>query len=234
MPRIIGRYWIMDDGSKVPLIAGGSDGDEADLESLKAALEKANAEAAARRHELKKYDGIDPDEYRRLKEAVRKAEEEQMKAEGKFEELKERIESEWRQKLEQVESKYKELESRYHKVAIDERLVAAFAKAGAVAPEEAAALTRQMAALDDSGVYVVGDDGKTPLVKDGKRVSLEEFAQQWLEQRPHHMKAGPSGSGAPGGKGDPKGDVIKRSEFESMDPMQRAQVIKGGAKVVDG
>lgn len=241
-----GRYWIMPDGTRVPYIAGGSGDDDIEklkeqIAQLKDQLKQTNAESAARRHELREYqeklkqfEGIDMEEIKALKEKARQAEEERMRKEGEFEKILERREAEWKQKLEQVQQKYQDLEQRYQKVAIDERLVSAFAKAGAVAPEEAAALTRSLAALDDDGVYVLGDDGKTPLVKDGKRVSLEEFAQQWLEQRPHHRKAGPQGSGSPGGSRGGAGDkIITRAEFDALAPDKQAEIAKGGYKIVD-
>lgn len=242
-----GRYWVRDDGTRVPYIAGGSEdepstadsGGGEDLEKLREALKRANAEAAERRHKLKEYeerlrqfDGIDPDEVRRLKELAQKAEEERLRKEGEFEELLKRRQAEWEKRVEQMQEQAKMWEQRYRQVAVDERLVAAFAKAGAVAPDEAAALTRAMVDLDDDGVYVKGDDG-SPLLKDGKRVSIEEFAAQWLEERPHHRKAGPAGAGSVGGRGTPGGKTITRAQFDALSPVERAAVLKEGLRVVD-
>jgi len=214
--------------------------DETTIEQLKEQLKQANAEAAARRHELrelqeklKTFDGIDLDEIRELKSRAQQAEEERLKKEGEFEELLKRRQSEWGKRMQQLEEQAKQWEQKYRQVAIDERLVAAFAKAGAVAPDEAAALTRALVDLDDEGVYVKGEAG-SPLVADGKRLDLEAFASQWLEQRPHHRKAGPQGSGSPGGSRGGVGErTITRAEFEAMAPDQKAEAIKSGAKVVD-
>jgi len=240
--RLEGRWWIFPDGARVPYIAGGSDGgeDTATIEQLKEQLKQANAEAAARRHELrelqeqlKRFDGIDPDAIRKLQEQAAKAEEEKLKKAGEYEELLKRRQAEWEQRVKQMEERAQQWEQKYRQVAVEERLVAAFAKAGAVAPDEAAALTRALVDLDDDGVYVKGEDGN-PLVTDGKRMDLEAFASQWLEQRPHHRKAGPQGAGSPGGARGQGGQTkITRSEFEQMAPDQKAAAIKGGAVVVD-
>jgi len=214
--------------------AGGNE----DIEKLREALRRANAEAAERRKRLeqlealvKQFEGVDPEEYRKLKEQQRKLEEERLKKEGEFEKLLAKRQQEWERKLKETEQKVKEWEQRYRQVAIDERLVAAFAKAGAIAPDEAMMLTRHFVDLDDKGVYVKGEDGMPLLGEGGKRLTLEEFAKRWLEEHPHHKRAPSGGAGSTGGQG--KGRTMKRSEWERLDPMERVKVIKSGVQLVD-
>lgn len=210
-----------------------------DIEALRKELEEVRAEAAKRRkalreleQRLKAYEGVDPEEYRQLKERFAQLEEERLKKQGEFEELLKRKQSEWQKRLSELEQAAKTWEQKYRQVAIEERLVSAFAKAGAIAPEEAAALTRQLVDIDDEGVYVRGEDG-TPLTRDGKRISLEDFARQWLEEHPHHLRAGAGGAGSQGGRGEGSAKTMRRADWEKLPPMDRARFIREGGRLID-
>jgi len=209
-----------------------------DPEILRKELEEARKAAAKYRTRLREleermrqYEGVDPEEYRRLKEEMQRAEEERLRQQGQLEEILKRKEQEWQKRLQQLEEQAKSWEQRYRQVAIEERLMAAFARAGAIAPEECVMLTRHLVDLDDEGVYIRGEDG-APIVRDGKRVSLDEWARQWLEEHPHHLRAQGGGAGSQGGAGG-SAKTMRRADWEKLSPREKAEVIRSGVRLVD-
>jgi hypothetical protein len=219
--------------------------DEIDVEALKSENEKLkeqtqslSAEAASRRkalreaeEKLKNYDGVDPEEYRNLKEAVQAKEEEALKAKGDIDAIQARMRKEHEKSIKQLTEKYDQLELSYNNEVIDKALIAAFASSNAISPDDCAALVRGRCARDEQGAYIKGDDG-TPLLKDGKRVTLAEFAKDWIAERPHYAKAGKAGAGSRGGSKGGDGKTITRSQFNELPHADRAKFFKEGGKVV--
>ena len=73
-----------------------------------------------------------------------------------------------------------------------------------------------------------------PMLQDGKRIGLEDFAKSWVEKRPHHLKAGHEGSGSEGSGSAADGvKTVKRSVFDGWNDSQRSEFSIAGGKVVD-
>jgi len=205
--------------------------DEPTVEELQEQLKRVNAEAADRRTALKaakeqlsRFDGIDPTEYEEALKAKREAEEARLKAEGDFESLLESKTAELKTIISQKDEQLASVTKLREKEQIDGSLISALSKHNAHSPDELAILLRDKVGLDDSGAFV--RDGDSAMVKDGKRVSVDEFVKSWLDDRPQYIKAGVGGTGSTGGKQGTSGKVITRAQFEALSPAARMEHIR--------
>jgi len=202
---------------------------QAELDATREALRKANAEAAERRKALadmrSQYEGIDAEEYRKLKESQMTSEEKEAQKRA-----------EWNKLIKEAEEKAKQYATKYEYAMVDERLTAAFASAKAIDAADCVSLTRGRCGIDEDGVFVKGDDG-LPMTVDGKRISFADFAKDYLSKKPHLAQAGAAGAGSVGGKPSGAGKVITRAEFNAMSQQARIDASKdiraGKLQIID-
>jgi len=225
------KWRYMDEADADGADAGGS-GDE-EKARIAEALKKANGEAAANRKRAKEleeklaaFEGIDVDEFRKLKESQMTAEQKQQAKEA-----------EYQKSIGQLQDQIGELNKRYDREVIDKALIGSLAKNGAIDPDETSILIRNQIGRDEHGAFVKDTDG-SPMLVDGRRVTVEEFTKDWLEKRPHLVKAGSGGSGAKGGRGEDGVRTMNRAEFDKLDANGRVQaataVRSGKLKIVNG
>ena len=104
------------------------------------------------------------------------------------------------------------------------------------AVEDALFRARTLFTLDGDGNAVQVKDGQVVIGKDSKTpYSPAEWLEGMKESAPHWFPAGGSGGGAPGGKG-PGGSgakTMKRADFDSLNPLEKATKIKEGVVPVD-
>ena len=211
------------------------------FDKIQADLTAANGEAASRRtalnaanETLKQFEGVDLDKYKAAMTAQEKLDEELQRKNGEFDTLLETKTSELKTSNEQLTGNIKTLEDQLNTLLIDGGLESAFTAAGAVNPKDMTKLNRDVVGRDEKGVFVKNEDG-SPMQKDGKRVTLAEYTAEWIAKNPAYAKAGDGGSGANGGKDNPAGNKMKKSEFDKLDPAAKSEFARNRENtIIDG
>ncbi len=169
---------------------------------LRANRDELLKEAKAAKERLKAYEGVDPDEHKRLKAAAEEADRKKATAEGDFKALEKQLIERHQGELSAREQKMQKMQR-----AIDKRLVQA-QMASAIAKYEGevdllmpyAERFARVKETDDDFEAFIADEKGNPLVADGKAtpMSFEAFVEQVLMQKfPRAFKGtGSSGSGA--------------------------------------
>jgi hypothetical protein len=184
------------------------------------------------------FDGVDPEEYRKLRERADELENKHLKDGGEFEKLREKMEKQWQEKLggkdETINSLMNMVKSDRKSAAINE----------AVRKHEGvAALTRVLAAsvqaVDKGGeivLQVMADDGSPVIGDDGKPMSIDgyvELLKSDVEYAGLFKSSGLSGGGSSHSKGSPAGKTMKREVFDQLSQVERVKFVKDGGKVSD-
>lgn len=166
----------------------------------------------------KKYEGIDVDEYRTLKQQQAEKERESMLKREQFEELLQKQRSEYEEKL-------NGLQSQLTKTHVDGALLNAAAKHKAVNPEHVANLLRNQVRLGEGNqVEVLDADGNVRYdTEAGKAVSVDEAVAEFLSANPYFKAAQPSGSGSAGNKTHATVKEGSVSDLDMNDPADRAR-----------
>lgn len=166
----------------------------------------------------RKYEGIDIDEYRTLKQAQQEAEKEKMMKREQFEELLQKQRSEY-------ESKLSTLQSELTKTHVDGALLNAAAKHKAVNPEHVANLLRNQVRLGENNqVEVLDSEGNVRYdTEAGKAYSVEDAVAEFLTANPYFRSAQPQGSGSAGNKTHNTSREVSLSDLDMNDPKDRAR-----------
>lgn len=204
---------------------------------LRANRDELLKEAKAAKERLKAYEGVDPDEHKRLKAAAEEADRKKATAEGDFKALEKQLIERHQGELSAREQKMQKMQR-----AIDKRLVQA-QMASAIAKYEGevdllmpyAERFARVKETDDDFEAFIADERGNPLVADGKAtpMSFEAFVEQVLMQKfPRAFKGtGSSGSGAAksnGGAGGAK--VIAAGDNSAF--LQNLEAIAKGTVTV--
>lgn len=202
---------------------------DADTTGLKA----KNAELLAKLKELKQYDGIDPDEYRTLKEQAAKADEERLKKAGEFDTLKKQL----------IEAHGKEktaLEARLATLtkSLEEHVLIATATQAIAAEKGIAPLlmphVKARTRLDESGRPVVVDESGTVRIDaKGQPLTIAALVAEMKADVAVFGRAfepsGAAGSGATGGSGGSgSGKTMTLTAFNDLNPKARAAYMASG------
>ncbi len=135
---------------------------------------------------LKQYEGIDIDEYKKLKQDIEERENRKLEEQGKFEEIRKK----WSNERDQIKADYEkalaEKEAMLKRLVLDEKVRTVALKSG-VFPEDiedVMILTSRFFAMDkDGGIRVLGDDGTE------STDSLDDFfAKTFKERKPKFYK----------------------------------------------
>jgi len=208
---------------------------------------KANAEKLA-----KGFEGIDPDEYRRLKADADKIEAEKLKSKGDWEarekQLREQLaadlagrEKQYQTELTTRDERLKKLESSLHKELVTAKLSAEIAKhTPNVAPLLLGAAPYLKVVEDGDGfkVQVVDDKGNPRFANvKGDPFSIEHLVEEFKakpEWRGLFPASGVGGSGAPANSsGSGGGKTMSRAQFEALSQPERMKAAKDGFQVID-
>jgi hypothetical protein len=91
--------------------------------------------------------------------------------------------------------------------------------------------------LDDKHVIrILQADGGTPMVGSGPKglATLDDLVQEAVKEFPSAFKAGPSGKGGtPSPVPSGVGKILKRSEFDKLSPIAKAEKMHEGYELVD-
>lgn len=115
---------------------------------------------------------------------------------------------------------------------IDNALMAAAGKFGAIDPAEVSALLRKRVRITNAGtVEVLKEDEKEVAYGDGGALlTVDGLVKGYLTSRPHHLPAGTkAGAGERDSKaGDSRGKTMTRAEYEALDQKERTRRLAEG------
>ena len=214
---------------------------QAEVEKLKESLSDANSESASRRKtakELKdalaKFDGFDPGELKSLKEKAATAEQDRLKAEGKFDEALAEALKEKDAEIESLKGMVSTKDATISKHLIDNSVITAIS-GKAINSEQVLSLIRGSIKMEGDSPVVMNGDSPMLNKKTGEKLTVADFANGFLEENPHLANPGGGGGGSKGNGGDQQkgGNSVTRSQFDDMSSTQQAAHCKEGGKIVD-
>jgi hypothetical protein len=180
-------------------------------------------------------------ENKKLKEQLEQIEAEKLEEQeklaaksGDVEKVKTQLKERYERELAQFKEKYTKVESQLHKHVIEEGLVKELVGAG-VKKEFLPAATALIKTAYQA--EIAENDGKPFAKFDGK--SVNEFVAEWSKSDTgkHFVSADKnSGGGAQGANGVSRASGAKsmtRTDFEALQPIQRAQALKEGTVLTD-
>jgi len=245
-----------DDANKADGGDGGGAPDAAATQAaIQAAVETATSVLKSRNDELlgkvkalttdnKRFEGIDPDQVRKMLSHFENDAEAKLIAEGKIPEVidkrTEKLRADFEKQIKEGATKAEQAEARAAKFSqrvLDNHIRAASAKAGIHqhAIDDALFRGRVMFALDENGDAVqLGGDGRPVFGKDGKTpFSPLEWLENMKETAPHWFP-----SRGPGGGASNHGTVVgakqmQRTAFDALPPKQRAAKMADGYSIVE-
>lgn len=175
------------------------------------------------KEKMKLYDGVDVEEYKRLKEEVKAKEE--TKLDGV--ELRKRLEKEYADKLTAEQRKAVEAEARMNTYISRSELSSALLKGGVT---DTTLMDAALALINNKYKIEINDGGASV---DGEPVS--SFVSKWLAENGKAFIVAPAngGGGANGGKSGGAAKTISRAEFDNLSQAERLKVVKDGFKVTN-
>ena len=142
---------------------------------------------------LKQFEGIDPEEYRKLKQDIEERENKKLEEQGKFEEIRARWASEKESIKNEYEKKLQEKDATLRRLVLDDKVRNTALKSG-VFPEDiedVLLLTSKHFAMDDDGTIRVLDDDCRESTD-----SLEDFFGKTFKERKPKFYKGSTATGA--------------------------------------
>lgn len=238
IPEAMQALYTKDGSGKYKLDVDGVE----DVTGLKTSLQSERARAKAAEDALKTYEGIDPEEARRMAKLVETNEEVQLIRDGKIDVLRQRWSDNMTRAHQQALKKLTEEKdaeiakertkaSRWNTRVMDNELRQVAEKVGVHAPAIGDWLRegRDRFKLDDDGNLVQVD-------KDGKPIAgtPEDLLNSLREEKPHWFPASGNGSGATQNTGPAATGkkTMKRSQFDRLSADERAEAAKT-AVIVD-
>lgn len=165
----------------------------------------------------KKYEDVNLNEYRTLKEEKENIKLEEQKARGEFESI-------LQEQKNKFEQRFNSLSQQLHKEKVDGAILKAAGARNAVNPEQVAQLLQSRVRLSDDGEVQVLNDRKEVMydTDNATPVSIDNLVNNFLDSSPHFLRAGPSGSGSTGNVGESVDTETDISSLDLSDPSQRA------------
>ena len=141
----------------------------------------------------RKFEGVDVDEYKTLKQQQQEAEKQSMMKREQFEELLQKQKADY-------ETRLNEMSSQLMKVHVDGALLNAASKNKAVNPEHVASLLKNQVRLGEGNqVEVLDSDGNVRYNTDtAAPMTVDEAVSEFLTANPYFRAAAPAGSGSTG------------------------------------
>jgi hypothetical protein len=210
---------------------------------LKANRDELAKEAKAAKAALRNYDGIDPAEFKALKEAAAEADRRKATAEGDFKALEKQLIDRHTQEIGTKEQRIAKLQAALEKRLVDANLATALAKAEADPTmlellQLAGRRSVRVRETDDDFEAYVADAQGNALVADGKGtpMDIDTFVSTTLKtQYPGAFKGtGSSGGGATKSTGGASGAVKSISGTNSPDFLSNLDGIAAGKVKIGG
>jgi len=165
----------------------------------------------------KKYDDVNLNEYRSLKQEKELGRVEEQKARGEFETILNE------QKV-KFEERFSTLSGQLHKEKIEGAILKAAGGRNAVNPEQVAQLLQGRVKLSEEGeVHVLNERGEVMYDTDSATpISIDSLVNTFLDSSPHFLRAGPSGAGSTGNVGESKTKTLDVSTLDLSKASDRA------------
>lgn len=189
--------------------------------------EELNAIVAKRvAQEQKKFEGVDLDEYKTLKQRQEEIEQEKLMKREEFDKV-------LKSTKEKYESEVTKLRTELEKTKIDGTLKSVAGKLKTANPDHVAALLRAQVKLDDSGQPVVVDnEGNVRYNSDtAEQFTIEDLVNEFVGQNPYFKAAGRTGTGGDGNRGNVQHqefDITQLDMTKKADREKYAQLKKEG------
>lgn len=138
----------------------------------------------------KQFEGIDVTKYREMMEQEEQARLEQHKARGEFEKV-------LQETVSKKDTAIQQLQQELHSIKVDGALLNAASAGRAVNPQQVVALLKNKTKLNNTGdVEVLDDNGNVRYTDQGLAMTTNDLVAEFLQQNPHFISAGPTGSGS--------------------------------------
>ena len=203
-------------------------------------LDKANDEAGHHRKskkelkdQLAKFDGVDPEEFIKLKKHADDLEQERLKAEGKFDDALAAGLKEKDAEIESLKGLLGDSRTALSKQVIDNSVMVAI-DGKAVNNEQVLSLIRGNIKMEGDTPVVM--KGEAPMLNEsGEKVTVSEYATTFLTQNPHLVNPGGGGAGSGGNQGSQNqgGNSISRETYDTLTPAQQSKHCADGGIVTD-
>lgn len=203
-------------------------------------MTEVNAEAATRRktvkelkEQLAEFDGVDPAKYKEAQKKMAKLEEDRLKADGNYagalDEATKTLKAEVESLKGIIDTKGKALST----ALIDTAVLTAI-DGKAINNDQVLSLLRGNIKMDGEAPMVMNGDAPR-LNTIGDKMSVAEYANDFLTQNTHLVNPKGGGSGSGGNINTNKGgeNQITRKEYDGMDAVAQAKHFKDGGTIVD-
>ena len=176
---------------------------EVEVSKTYTAEEFNNAMASVRKkteaNVLKKFQDVDVDRYRDLVQKEGEMQLEEQKKRGEFEKI-------LKDTAEKKDEQINQLRSQLNSIQVDGALLN----------------TASKVRLNQTGdVEVIGDNGTPRYTESGELMSVDAYVNEFLQSNPHHVQAGPSGTGSTSNTNTKSVQEIDISNLDLNDPKQR-------------
>lgn len=164
----------------------------------------------------KQFEGVDVEKYRSLMEKEEKLQMEQHAARGEFEKVLQTT-------VQKKDTQIQELQKQLQTIKVDGTLLSAASANKAVNPNQVVRLLKDQIRLNNTGeVEIVDDTGSVRYTDSGSAMGVEDLVSEFLQQNPHFVSAGPSGSGSQGSVASAAGSATGKVDISKLD-MSKAQ-----------
>ena len=167
----------------------------------------------------KKFDGVDIDEYRQLKQLKERVEEQELMDRKDFETLLKKTKDKY-------ESELTGLKGQLERIKINGALIDAASKLRSVAPEQTAQLLRNAVRLDKDGNVVIMDGDNIRYTDDAEPMTVEQLVEEFLTTNTYFRAAGPTGTESTGNTGISSNKTVDLSSLDMTNPDHRALYAK--------
>ena len=164
---------------------------------------------------LKKFQGVDVKKYRDLLQQEEDSILEEQKKRGEFEKI-------LKETAEKKDQRIDQLHNQLSFIKVDNELISSASKYKAINPEQVVRLVKDQVKLNDTGdVEVVDKNGTPRYAESGEALSVDLLIKEFLDNNPHFISAGPSGSGSKSNTQTQGIAPVDISKLDMKDPAQR-------------
>ena len=165
----------------------------------------------------KRFNGIDPDEARKLLEEKEAKELEMQKQRGEFDNI-------LKETVSKKEAEISHIKAELQKVRIDDALIKAASEKQAIKPDQVVNLLKGNVRLGDDGKPEIVGENNTPMYNDnGELLSINQYMEDFLDNNPHFKNATPSGAGSRSSVGGDTPKPLDLAELNMNNPDDKAK-----------